>query len=224
MRVLVLQSNPRIAQDAECILRNEGFHPYTISEGEEGLDLIRRYEYELVLLDLQLPDRSGCGMIQAIRRCKSMMPIIVLTTVADTTSHIAALEAGADDLVTVPFNGRELVARIRAVMRRSRGRAQPPILIGALTIETSSRMVFVSDKLMKISSTEYRILEILSLRKGTVVSRASILDHIHGPEDERSEQLIDAYISRLRKKITDANGGRCISTIRGLGYMMGKPV
>lgn len=225
MRVLLVEDDTSLAQSIELMLGNSGFNVYTTDLGEEGLDLGKLYDYDIIVLDLNLPDMSGFDVLRKLRASKVETPVLILSGLSALDDKVKGLGFGADDYMTKPFNKQELVARINALVRRSKGHAQSVIRVGALSIELGNRVVQVRGQPVRLTGKEYGMLELLALRKGATVSKEMILNHLYGGLDEEPEQkIIDVYICKIRKKLGDADQGRnYIETVWGRGYRLQEP-
>ena len=224
MRVLLIEDDAAIAQSVVLTLKPEAFHVYSTEMGEEGVDLGKIYDYDVILLDMDLPDMSGMEVLRALRIAKINTPIIILSGAAGVDAKIRALSAGADDYVTKPFHGGELVARIHALIRRSQGHSQALIQTGAFTLDLDGKTVEANGERVPLTSKEYQMLELLSLRKGHTLTKEMFLNHLYGGLDEPELKIIDVFICKLRKKLAAAaHGEHHIVTVWGRGYMLRDP-
>jgi two-component system, cell cycle response regulator CtrA len=224
MRVLLIEDDSHMARSIELMLRSEGLYVYTTDLGEEGLDLGKMYDYDIIILDLQLPDISGFEVLKAMRVAKVRAPVLILSGNAVVESKVKALGFGADDYMTKPFHKDELVARIQALVRRSKGHSGSIVTTGRLTVDLESKRVEVDGTRIYLTGKEYQMLELLSLRKGTTLSKEVFLNHLYGDTDEPEFKIIDVFICKLRKKLADATGGvNYIETIWGRGYALHDP-
>jgi two-component system, cell cycle response regulator CtrA len=224
MRVLLIEDDSTIARSIELMLRSEGLNVYTTDLGEEGIDLGKLYDYDIIVLDLTLPDMSGFDVLKALRVAKVQAPILVLSGNAVVEAKVKALGFGADDYMTKPFNKDELVSRIQAVVRRSQGHSQSVIITGKLTVNLDGKTVEVDGQQVHLTSKEYQILELLSLRKGNTLAKETFLNHLYGGVDEPENKIIDVFICKLRKKLTTAlDGKNYIETVWGRGYVLRDP-
>ncbi len=189
--------------------------------GEDGLDLGKIYDYDLIILDLILPDMDGMDVIRQLRSSKIATPVLILSGVQDPDKKVQGLGLGADDYLTKPFNRDELLARIQAVVRRSKGHAQPKIEVGRLVVNMEARTAEVDDRPLHLTGKEYGILELLALRKGTTLTKEQFLNYLYGGMDEPQLKIIDVFICKLRKKLVAATGGESyIETVWGRGYVL----
>lgn len=219
MRILSVEDDAASAQVLELMLRSEGFNVATADCGEEGVDLGKLYDYDAIILDLTLPDMSGFDVIKQLRTAKIPSAIIVLTAPIGINGIVRALSLGADDFMTKPFHKDELVARIRAVVRRRKGHAQSVISVDNLVVNLDSRTVTVDGQHIYLTSKEYAMLELLALRKGMTISKEQFLTHIYGGRDEPELKIIDVFICKLRKKLRLA-GADIVETVWGQGYVL----
>jgi two-component system, cell cycle response regulator CtrA len=224
MRVLLVEDDSCTAQSIERMLKCERFNVYTTDLGEEGVDLAKLYDFDIVLLDLNLPDMAGLEVLRSLRVCKVKTPILILSALAGIDDKVKGLTYGADDYVTKPFHKDELVARIHAIVRRSKGHAQCVIQTDDLIVNFETKTVEVNGVQVHLTDKEYRMLELLSLRKGTTLTKETFLTHLYGGMDEPEQKIIDVFICRLRKKLADASKGKnYFETVRGRGYMLREP-
>ena len=224
MRVLLVEDDGAVARSIELMLRSEGFNIYTTDLGEEGVDLGKLYDYDVIVLDLQLPDMSGFEVLKNLRTAKVRTPVLILSGNAIVEAKVKALGFGADDYMTKPFHKDELVARIQAVVRRSKGHSQSVITTGQLTLNLDEKTVEANSVRLHLTGKEYQMLELLCLRKGTTLTKEMFLNHLYGGMEEPELKIIDVFICKLRKKIADAcNGQHYIETVWGRGYVMRDP-
>ena len=221
MRLLLVEDDLAMARSIEMMLNVEGFNVYTTDMGEEGLDLGKIYDYDIIVLDLNLPDMHGYDVLKKLRSAKIDTPILILSGMTESDDKVKGLVFGADDYLTKPFNKSELVARIHAVVRRSRGHAQSSIEIGDLKIDLDGKFVSVAGQSVHLTGKEYGILELLALRKGTTLTKEMFLNHLYGGLDEPELKIIDVFVCKLRKKLANASGGNnFIETVWGRGYVL----
>jgi two-component system cell cycle response regulator CtrA len=224
MRVLLIEDDRSTAQSIELMLKSESFNVYTTDLGEEGVDLGKLYDYDIILLDLSLPDISGFDVLRSLRVSKVKTPILILSGLAGIENKVSGLSYGADDYMTKPFHKDELVARIHAIVRRSKGHAQSVIQTGDLVVNLDAKTVEVSCARVHLTGKEYEMLELLSLRKGTTVTKEVFLNNMYGGMDEPEPKIIDVFICKLRKKLANASDGKdYIETVWGRGYMLRDP-
>ena len=224
MRVLLIEDEPTTAKAIELMLTTEGFNVYSTVLSEEGLDLGKLYDYDIILLDLNLPDMHGYDVLKKLRVAKVQTPVLILSGIAEMDSKIRSFGFGADDYVTKPFHRDELVARIHAVVRRSKGHAQSVIKTGDVTVNLDAKTVEVNGQRVHLTGKEYQMLELLSLRKGTTLTKEMFLNHLYGGMDEPELKIIDVFVCKLRKKLANAtNGDNYIETVWGRGYVLREP-
>ncbi len=221
MRVLLIEDDPATAQSIELMLKSDGFNVYTTDLGEEGVDLGKLYDYDIILLDINLPDMSGYEVLKSLRVAKIETPVLILSGLAGIEDKVKGLGFGADDYMTKPFHKDELVARIQAIVRRSKGHAQSIITTGELDVNLDTKTVEVDGQRVHLTGKEYQMLELLSLRKGTTLTKEMFLNHLYGGMDEPELKIIDVFICKLRKKLASAAGGKnFIETVWGRGYVL----
>lgn len=219
MRILLIEDDTPTAKSIEALLKKEGLIVDTTSFGQYGLEVGKIYDYDGIILDLMLPDIDGMEVIQKLRSASVRTPVIVLSGISECKDKVKCLNIGADDYITKPFEGTELVSRIQAVIRRSKGHAESIIKVGKMTINLQSRRVDVDGKALHLTGKEYAILELLCLRKGATLTKDMFLNHLYGGMDEPELKIIDVFVCKLRKKLMDALDGECyIETIWGRGY------
>ena len=224
MRVLLVEDDSSTAKSIELMLKSEGYVVDTTDLGEDGMDLGKIYDYDIIILDLMLPDMDGYDVLKNLRAAKIETPILILSGLAELDNKIKGLGFGADDYLTKPFDKRELIARIQAIVRRSQGHAQSKIVTGPVVVNLDTRTVEVDGKTLHLTGKEYGIMELLSLRKGTTLTKEMFLNHLYGGMDEPEVKIIDVFICKLRKKVEQATGGDSfIETVWGRGYVLRDP-
>ncbi len=224
MRVLLIEDDPTISRSIELMLSAEGFNIYCTDLGEEGLDLGKLYDYDIILLDLNLPDMHGYDVLKKLRTAKVNTPILILSGLNEMENKVKGLGFGADDYLTKPFHKEELVARIHAIVRRSKGHSQSIINTGKLAVNLDTKTVEVEGKRVHLTGKEYAMLELLSLRKGSTLTKEMFLNHLYGGIDEPELKIIDVFICKLRKKLASASSGEnYIETVWGRGYVLRNP-
>ncbi len=223
MRVLLIEDDSATAQSIELMLKSEGFNIYTTDLGEEGVDLGKIYDYDLILLDLNLPDMSGLDVLRQLRVSRINTPIMILSGSSEIDTKVKTFGGGADDYLTKPFHKDELVARIHAVVRRSKGHAQSVIKTGDILVNLDAKTVEVNNQRVHLTGKEYQMLELLSLRKGTTLTKEMFLNHLYGGMDEPELKIIDVFICKLRKKLQHSAGAHHIETVWGRGYVLREP-
>tara|TARA_R110002096_G_scaffold92853_9_gene209590 strand:+ start:2008 stop:2721 length:714 start_codon:yes stop_codon:yes gene_type:complete len=224
MRILLVEDDPTTSRSIELMLTHANLNVFCTDLGEEGIDLAKLYDYDLILLDLNLPDMSGHDVLRQLRLARIETPILILSGTDDTESKLKGFGFGADDYMTKPFHREELVARIHAIIRRSKGHAQSVILTGTVSVNLDAKTVDVGGKTVHLTGKEYQMLELLSLRKGTTLTKEMFLNHLYGGMDEPELKIIDVFICKLRKKLAEATGGaNHIETVWGRGYVLRDP-
>jgi two-component system cell cycle response regulator CtrA len=225
MRVLLVEDDPTTSKSIEMMLTNANLNVYCTDMGEEGIDLAKLYDYDLILLDLNLPDMNGHEVLRQLRLSRIETPILILSGADDTESKLKGFGFGADDYMTKPFHREELVARIHAIIRRSKGHSQSVIKTGHVTVNLDAKTVDVGGQTVHLTGKEYQMLELLSLRKGTTLTKEMFLNHLYGGMDEPELKIIDVFICKLRKKLSEATGGEThIETVWGRGYVLRDPM
>lgn len=223
MRVLLIEDDQAVAKGVELTLKGEGFNVYVTDLGEEGVDLGKVYDYDLILLDLNLPDMSGMDVLRTLRMAKIDTPVMILSGSAEVDTKVRSLGGGADDYMTKPFHREELVARIHAVIRRSKGHARSVIRTGDIVVDLETKTVEVNGQPVHLTGKEYQMLELLSLRKGSTLTKEMFLNHLYGGMDEPELKIIDVFICKLRKKLKSVAKDHCIETVWGRGYVLRDP-
>lgn len=222
MRILLIERDAATAQAIELMLKADGFNVYTTDLGEEGVGLGKIYDYDAVITELLLPDMSGFDVVKQLRTAKIQSSILVLSGLSDVSDIVKALGVGADDYLTKPFHRDELIARIRAVVRRRKGHTTNVITTGDLIVNLDSRTATVRGATVHLTGKEYQMLELLSLRKGMTQSRDAFVNHLYGGRDEPELKIIDVFICKLRKKLRAA-GCDAVETVWGQGYVLRDP-
>ncbi|WP_375331370.1 response regulator transcription factor CtrA [Candidatus Tisiphia endosymbiont of Oplodontha viridula] len=221
MRVLLVEDNSDIASSIELTLASEGIICEVVEFGTEGIEIAKIYNYDLIILDLMLPDISGFEVLLRLRSAKVKTPILILSGITTVDQKIKGLTCGADDYITKPFNREELIARIYAIVRRSKGHSESVVRFDKVSIHLDTRIVEVDGTRVHLTNKEYAILELLVLRRGTVLNKEMFLDHLYSSVDEPEIKIIDVFVCKLRKKLADAAGGtNYIDTVWGRGYML----
>ena len=224
MRILLVEDDPTTSKSIEMMLGSANLNVYCTDMGEEGIDLAKLYDYDLILLDLNLPDMTGHDVLRQLRLARIETPILILSGSDDTENKIKGFGFGADDYMTKPFHRDELIARIHAIVRRSKGHSQSVIRTGRVSVNLDAKSVEVDGSAVHLTGKEYQMLELLSLRKGTTLTKEMFLNHLYGGMDEPELKIIDVFICKLRKKLADATGGEThIETVWGRGYVLRDP-
>ncbi len=224
MRILLVEDDPTTSRSIELMLTHANLNVYCTDMGEDGVDLAKLYDYDLILLDLNLPDMSGHDVLRQLRLARVETPILILSGEDDTENKLKGFGFGADDYMTKPFHREELVARIHAIIRRSKGHSQSVIRTGKVNVNLDAKTVEVDGTTVHLTGKEYQMLELLSLRKGTTLTKEMFLNHLYGGMDEPELKIIDVFICKLRKKLAEATGGQnYIETVWGRGYVLRDP-
>ena len=221
MRVLLIEDDSSTARSIELALAAEGIICDTAEVGEEGVEIGRIYDYDIILLDLMLPDIDGYQVLLRLRSAKVRTPILILSGLSSVDQKVRGLGFGADDYLTKPFNKDELIARIHAIVRRSKGHSESVVRFDKVAINLDTRNVEVNGIQVHLTNKEYAILELLAMRKGSVLTKEMFLNHLYSSMDEPEIKIIDVFVCKLRKKLADASGGvNYIETVCGRGYML----
>jgi two-component system cell cycle response regulator CtrA len=224
MRVLLVEDDKATADTIELMLKSEGYVCDTTDLGEDGLEIGKLYDYDIIILDLVLPDMDGYEVLRRLRSARVNTPTLILSGLSEPDSKVKGLGVGADDYLTKPFDKRELIARLQAIVRRSKGHAQSLIQTGRLTVNLDTRTAEVDEEPLHLTGKEYGIIELLSLRKGTTLTKEMFLNHLYNGRDEPELKIIDVFVCKLRKKLTMATGGDTyIDTVWGRGYVLREP-
>lgn len=224
MRVLLVEDDLTAARGISMMLKSGGAVVDEAETGEEALELVRHYDYDIVVLDLMLPDMEGYDVVRRMRAARIEVPVLILSGLSRPQAKVRGLDAGADDFITKPFDKSELLARMQAIVRRSKGFSQPSLRVGKLRLNLDSREVLVADVKVHLTGKEYAILELLVLRKGMVLTKEAFLNHLYGGMDEPEMKIIDVFICKLRKKLQQAGADNLIGTVWGRGYMLREPL
>src|ERR1700735_3477392 len=220
MRILLLRDDRVAARGISLMLRSVGAVVDHADTGEEGLELARHYDYDIVVLDLMLPDIEGFEVVRRMRVARNDTPVLILSGLSRPQAKVKGLGLGADDFITKPFDKAEVLARMQAVARRNKGYSQPTLRLGSIELNRDSREVTVDGQEVHLTGKEYSILELLVLRKGMVLTKEAFLNHLYGGMDETEVKIIDVFVCKLRKKLARAGADGIIGTIWGRGYMI----
>jgi two-component system cell cycle response regulator CtrA len=224
MRVLLVEDDSATAKSISMMLTSAGYVVDVTDLGEDGLEIGKLYDYDIIILDLVLPDIDGYEVLRRFRAARVRTPILILSGLSELDHKLKGLGFGADDYLTKPFDKRELVARIQAIVRRAKGHSESVIRTGRLTVNLDTRTVDVGGQPLHLTGKEYGILELLSLRKGTTLTKEMFLNHLYGGMDEPELKIIDVFVCKLRKKLTTATQGEnYIETVWGRGYVLRDP-
>jgi two-component system, cell cycle response regulator CtrA len=221
MKVLLIEDEIVTSRGIDLTLRTEDIYADIAACGEDGIDFARHFDYDAVILDLDLPDMSGFEVLRTLRRAGIDVPVMILAGSAAVDSKVKALNAGADDYMTKPFSSEELVGRLRALVRRSKGYSDSRISFWPMTLDLVAKTVEAGGNRVRLSGKEYQILELLSLRRGVAVSKETLINHIYSDGEGPDSPTIGLFMCRLRKKLAAASGGQhYIQTVRDQGYLM----
>ena len=226
MRILLVEDDRAAAAAIDLILRAEGFACEIADLGEHGLEISRLHRHDLIILDLDLPDIDGYEVLRRLRDARNRTPVLILSGLSHLDNRIKGLGYGADDFMSKPFDKRELIARIRAIVRRDRGHPGAWVTVGRLSLNLDTKTLEIAGKPIHITAKEFGILEILAARKGQPVSKQSFMTHLYGADtrDEPATKIVDVFVCKLRKKLMDASGGEnYIGTVWGSGYVLRDP-
>jgi two-component system response regulator PhoP len=218
MRVLVVEDEDPLRKQLTERLKEEGYAVDTAADGEEGLYLGREFPVDVAVIDLGLPGISGIELIQTLRSEGKKFPILILTARSRWQDKVEGLEAGGDDYLVKPFHVEELMARLKALVRRAAGWAQSVITCGPVSLNQSTQEVTVNSQQLELTAFEYKVLEYLMLHSGQVVSKAELTEHIYDQDYDRDSNVIEVFVGRLRKKIDPDDALKPIETLRGRGY------
>jgi two-component system cell cycle response regulator CtrA len=223
MRALLVEDDTTTASGITLMLKSGGAVVDIADTGEEALELVRHYDYDIVVLDLLLPDMDGYDVVRRMRAGRNGVPVLILSGLSSPQAKVKGLGAGADDYITKPFDKAELVARVHAVVRRSKGFSQPALRVGELQLNQDSHDVMVAGRQVQLTGKEFAILELMVLRKGMVLTKEAFLNHLYGGMDEPDMKIIDVFICKLRKKLAQSGADHLIETVWGRGYMIREP-
>lgn len=223
MRILLVEDDLSTSRSIELMLKHANLNVSITHLGEEAIDLAKLYDYDLMILDLNLPDMNGHDVLRQLRRSKVEIPILILTGEDDTDNKLKGFGFGADDYMTKPFHREELVARTHAIIRRSQGHAHSVIKTGSIEVNLDAKRVEAKGQPIHLTGKEYQVLELLSLRKGKTTNKEMFLNHLYGGMDEPDLKIIDVFICKLRKKLEEASDGEKVSILfggRGMFYVI----
>jgi two-component system cell cycle response regulator CtrA len=223
MRVLLVEDDTIVARGVSLALKAVSMIVDTADTGEESLELARLYDYDIIILDLMLPDMEGYEVVRRLRAARIETPVLILSGLTRPQAKVRGFGMGADDYITKPFDQQELIARIQAIVRRAKGFSQPTLTVGPLTLNLGSREVMVEGANVHLTGKEYAVLELLTLRKGIVLTKEAFLNHLYGGMDEPEVKIIDVFICKLRKKLAQAGAPDLIGTVWGRGYVLRDP-
>jgi len=224
VRVLVVEDEPSLRDQLVDRLREEGYAVDAATDGEEGLYFGQEYPIDVAIVDLGLPKLSGIDVIRRLRAAERKFPILILTARARWQEKVQGLEAGADDYVVKPFHMEEVLARLRALIRRAAGVADSVIRCGDVALDTSAQEVTVEERRLDLTAFEYRLLQYLMLNSGKVISKSELTEHIYDEDADRDSNVIEVFVGRLRRKLDPSNSLKPIETLRGRGYRFNVPL
>ena len=224
MRILLVEADPPAVHGITLMLKSSGAIVDHTDTGEEGLELAGHYEYDIVVLDLILPDMEGFEMVRRMRLGRNDTPVLILSGPLRPEVRAKGLNLGADDFITKPFDAAEFVALLHAIVRRNKGFSHPLLCVGPLQLDLIAHEVRVNGQAVAFTVTEYAMLELLAIHKGVSVSRETFLDHLYGGIDEPAMKSLDVVICKLRKKLATSGADDLIVTVRGRGYLLREPV
>ena len=225
MHILVVEDDVVTAAKIEIVLQEENFLCDTTELGEVAVNRAKLLDYDIIILDLMLPDMTGYEVLRQLRAAGVHTPVLILSGLGEVDDKIKGLSFGADDFLTKPFEQRELIARIHAIVRRAKGHAASAVRTGKLLVNLDSRTALIGDQRLRISPKEYQILELLSLRKGNTLTKELLLHELYAGAEEPDVRIIDVFVCKLRRKLAKATGGEhYIETVRGRGYLLRDPV
>jgi two-component system response regulator PhoP len=220
VRICVIEDEPALREQLAAALRHAGHTVDAAADGTEGLYALREFGADLAIVDLGLPGIAGLELIRRARTEGLRLPILILTARDRWQDKVAALDAGADDYVTKPFQVEEVLARVQALIRRAAGYADPVLRAGPVALDTRTQAVTVAARPVELTSFEYRLLEYLMLRAGQVVSKSELTDKLYEHDSERDSNTIEVFVGRLRRKLDPEDRLRPIETLRGRGYRL----
>jgi two-component system cell cycle response regulator CtrA len=224
MRVLLVEDDPTTSQSIEMMLKSANMVVDITDMGEDGLEIGKLYDYDIIILDLMLPDMDGYEVLRRLRAARVQTPVLILSGLTEAENKVKGLGGGADDYLTKPFNKAEMIARIQAIVRRSKGHSDSVIKTGKLAVNLDAHTVEVDAKPVHLTGKEYGILELLSLRKGTTLTKEMFLNHLYNGIDEPELKIIDVFVCKLRKKLSKvAKDEIYIHTVWGRGYVLRDP-
>ena len=218
MRLLIIEDEPNLREQLQQYLQKQGYAVDAAVDGEAGLFMGREYPIDMAIVDLGLPKLSGIEVIQKWREIDKTFPILILTARGNWQDKVEGLEAGADDYLVKPFHNEELLARTRALLRRSAGVSQPTIQFNSICINVSSQTVLVNDKELELTAYEYKVIEYLVMNSEKVISKTELTAHIYDQDFDRDSNVIEVFVGRLRKKLDPSGKLKPIETLRGRGY------
>ncbi|HSD62117.1 MAG TPA: response regulator transcription factor [Burkholderiales bacterium] len=218
MRILLVEDEPELRRQVSERLEREGYQVQGTGEGNEGLYLAGEYAFDTAIVDIGLPGISGIEVIRRLRKKGSLLPILVLTARGRWQDKVEGLEAGADDFLTKPFQMEELLARVKALLRRASGAASQELQFGPIRLDLAAQKVWVEDAEVELTTFEYRVLEHLVTHRNKVVSKQELADHLYAQDEDRDSNVLEVLVGRLRRKLDPSGRLSPIETVRGRGY------
>jgi len=224
MRALIVEDEPALLEQLKNQIAAEGYSVDIADNGEDAIFMGMEYDYDIVILDIGLPKFDGLEVMKKLREKDRVFPILLLTARSNWQDKVTGLNSGADDYLEKPFQFEELSARINALIRRSAGQASPEIRYGPICLDTVKQLILVNDNVLDVTAFEYKLFEYLLHHPEKVVSKTVLTEHIYAQDFERDSNVIEVFITRLRKKLTEHNCQQCIETVRGRGYRFNKAI
>ncbi|MBE1288078.1 MAG: response regulator [Alteromonadaceae bacterium] len=223
MRLLIVEDTPQLLVQLDMFFQKNGFSVDLADDGERALFLLKEYEYDAAIIDLGLPKLDGLEVIKAARKLDIKVPVLILTARDSWQQKVDGLDAGGDDYLTKPFHEEELLARVKALIRRSSGHASSELKAGPITLDLSLQQVYVSEQPLELTAYEYKVLEYLMLHPKKVISKSELTEHIYDQDFDLDSNVIEVFVGRLRKKLDPDNSIKPIETLRGRGYRLFSP-
>ncbi|UTP72278.1 response regulator transcription factor [Alteromonas sp. LMIT006] len=223
MRLLIVEDTPQLLVQLDMFFQKNGFSVDLADDGERALFLLKEYEYDAAIIDLGLPKLDGLEVIKAARKLDIKVPVLILTARDSWQQKVNGLDAGGDDYLTKPFHEEELLARVKALIRRSSGHASSELKAGPITLDLSLQQVYVSEQPLELTAYEYKVLEYLMLHPKKVISKSELTEHIYDQDFDLDSNVIEVFVGRLRKKLDPDNSIKPIETLRGRGYRLFSP-
>lgn len=221
MRVLLIEDDQTVSQNISLILKKEGMVVDSAFLGEDGIEFAKSYDYDIVILDLLLPDMEGYEVLRRLRNAHIDTPVLILSGLTTPDKKVKGFGCGADDYLTKPFDRTELVARVNAIVRRAKGHADAVVRTGGMEINLNSKIVTIDGKVLNLTSKEYSLIELLAMRKGTTIHKEQFLNHLYGGMDEPEMKIIDVFMCKIRRKIEKlTKEEEYIQTVWGRGYIL----
>ncbi len=221
MRVLLIEDDKTVSQNIALILKKENMVVDTSYLGEDGIEVAKLYEYDIIILDILLPDMEGYDVLKRLRAAHINTPVLILSGLNTPDKKVKGFGYGADDYLTKPFDRTELIARVNAIVRRTKGHADSIIRTGGMEINLNSKIVTVDGKVLNLTSKEYSLFELLALRKGTTINKEQFLNHLYGGLDEPEMKIIDVFLCKIRRKLEKLTPNEeYIQTVWGRGYIL----